>query len=131
MLILLAVLLASATRVHVLKIDFNRFVCRSTLATAVSLLIGGELHIIPGHPIIPYATAAPAIKPTPSRGFQTSSGLIYFDLDDTKYEGPTPRFGQLVAFNYAMYYRGSESSGRSGESPLQFIDSNFPSAGTV
>jgi FKBP-type peptidyl-prolyl cis-trans isomerase len=63
------------------------------------------------------AEAAPA---TPSRGFQTKSGLKYFDFAEGSI-GKSPRYGQLVSFLYTGYYRATP------DSPLQVFDSVFSS----
>ena len=59
---------------------------------------------------------ADSIVPTPSRGFQTKSGLKYFDLVLSD-KGPTPRYGQFVSFKYTIYYKPKTSD------RLQVIDS--------
>jgi len=51
------------------------------------------------------------------RGFQTKSGLKYFDIVDGTI-GESPRYGDLVSFFYTCYYKPS------AESSLDFIDSN-------
>lgn len=56
----------------------------------------------------------------PARGFQTKSGLKYFDLVEGTI-GKTPRYGQLVSFYYTTYYKATP------ESPLDFVDSSFVS----
>ena len=53
------------------------------------------------------------------RGFQTKSGLKYFELAEGK--GTSPRYGQLVAFHYTGYYRATP------ESPLDPFDTAFSS----
>ena len=50
------------------------------------------------------------------KGYQTKSGLKYYDFLDGK--GPSPRFGQLVSFNYICYFRPSSSD------PLDVVDSS-------
>lgn len=57
---------------------------------------------------------------TPSRGFQTKSGLKYFDFNEGII-GATPRYGQLVSFQYTGYYRAT------ADSPLEVFDSVFSS----
>lgn len=44
------------------------------------------------------------VPPTPSRGFQTKSGLRYFDLYINPKYTQTPKYGQLVTFHYTIYY---------------------------
>lgn len=63
------------------------------------------------------AEAAPA---TPGKGFQTKSGLKYFDFAEGNI-GKSPRYGQLVSFLYTGYYRATP------DSPLQVFDSVFSS----
>jgi hypothetical protein len=68
------------------------------------------------HP--PSASAVTSTSSTfnPTKGFQTKSGLVYFDEKVTDV-GKTPLFGQLVSFYYSMYYRPSQ------DSPLELLDS--------
>ena len=67
------------------------------------------------------AAVADGVAPvTPSRGFQTNSGLKYFDFAEGTI-GKTPRYGQLVSFQYTGYYRATP------ESPLEVFDSVFSS----
>ena len=56
----------------------------------------------------------------PARGFQTKSGLKFFDLVEGTV-GNTPRYGQLVSFFYTTYYKPTP------ESPLDFVDSSYVS----
>lgn len=56
--------------------------------------------------------------PTPNRGFQTKSGLKYFDFVEGK-EGISPKYGQLVSFHYTGYYRATP------ESRLDLFDATF------
>jgi hypothetical protein len=58
----------------------------------------------------------------PARGFQTKSGLKYFDLV-VGTEGRPPRFGELVSFRYATMYRPN------GETKLQLIDTSEDTVG--
>ena len=58
------------------------------------------------------------IPPFPSKGFQTKSGLRFFDFQEGTVGG-TPRYGQLVSFFYTGYYR----AGTTG--PLQVFDSSY------
>jgi hypothetical protein len=60
--------------------------------------------------------------PTPPRGFQSKTGLKYFDFKEGEY-GNSPRYGQLVTFHYAGYYRPSP------ESPLELFDSSYLNPG--
>ena len=55
------------------------------------------------------------------RGFQTKSGLKYFDLVEGTI-GESPRYGDLVSFYYTTYYKPSVS-----DSSLDFIDSSLVS----
>jgi FKBP-type peptidyl-prolyl cis-trans isomerase len=41
--------------------------------------------------------------PTGPKAYQTRSGLRY--IDTAEGSGVSPKFGQLIAFNYEMYYR--------------------------
>ena len=61
-----------------------------------------------------------SVPNTPSRGFQTKSGLKYFDFNEGVI-GATPRYGQLVSFQYTGYYRAT------ADSPLEVFDSVFSS----
>ena len=56
----------------------------------------------------------------PTRGLQSKSGLKYFDVREG--DGPTPRYGQLISFAYATYYKASP------ESKIEKLDDsgNFP-----
>ena len=56
----------------------------------------------------------------PTKGFQSKSGLKYFDVREG--DGPTPRYGQLISFAYATYYKASP------ESKIEKLDDsgNFP-----
>ena len=56
--------------------------------------------------------------PTPNKGFQTKSGLKYFDFVEGK-EGSSPKYGQLVSFHYTGYYRATP------ESRLDLFDATF------
>ena len=67
-----------------------------------------------------YAGTAVVVPDTPSRGFQTKSGLKYFDFQEGLI-GKTPRYGQLVSFQYTGYYRAGP------DSPLEVFDSVFSS----
>lgn len=55
----------------------------------------------------------------PMKGYQTSSGLIYFDIPGTMKSNISPKYGQLISLQYTTYYRDSISS------PLQVIDSTL------
>lgn len=57
------------------------------------------------------------IPPFPSRGYQTKSGLKYFDLKDG--DGSSPRYGQLVSFHYTGYFRPDSNS------KLEIFDSSL------
>ena len=52
------------------------------------------------------------------KGFQTKSGLKYFDLT-AGVNGINPKYGQLVSFQYTSYYRPA------GESRLEEFDSSY------
>ena len=68
-----------------------------------------------------YAASSISAGPAnPSRGFQTKSGLKYFDFVEGDI-GKSPRYGQLVSFQYTGYYRAS------ADSPLEVFDSVFSS----
>ena len=56
--------------------------------------------------------------PTPNKGFQTKTGLKYFDFVEGK-EGSSPKYGQLVSFHYTGYYRATP------ESRLDLFDATF------
>jgi len=56
----------------------------------------------------------------PSRGFQTKSGLKYFELKEGDID-VSPRYGQLVSFHYSGYYRPSP------DSKLDLFDSSYMS----
>jgi hypothetical protein len=53
-------------------------------------------------------------------GFQTRSGLRYFDTEIGT--GPSPNYGQLVSFHYIAYYRPSK------EANMEIFDSTYSSA---
>lgn len=65
--------------------------------------------------------AVEAVTPYIIKGFQTKSGLKYFDMIEGKAVLPSPRYGQLVSFYYTGYYRATPSS------PLEAFDSTFSS----
>lgn len=50
------------------------------------------------------------IPPFPRKGFQTKSGLKYFDFSEGNINTPTPRYGDLLTFHYTMYYQASQAS---------------------
>ena len=50
----------------------------------------------------------------PNKGFQTKSGLKYFDVREG--EGIPPRYGQIISFAYASYYRSGP------DSPIEKLD---------
>ena len=52
------------------------------------------------------------------KGFQTKSGLKYFDIIEG-INGTSPKYGQLVSFHYTSYYRPS------GNGELDTIDSSY------
>ena len=60
------------------------------------------------------------VSNAPARGFQTKSGLKYYDFNEGII-GATPRYGQLVSFQYTGYYRAT------ADSPLEVFDSVFSS----
>ena len=51
-----------------------------------------------------------------ARGFQTKSGLKYYDIKEG--DGALPRYGQLVAFTYTQFYKPKSSA------TLEKIDSS-------
>ena len=57
------------------------------------------------------------IPPFPSRGYQTKSGLKYFELNEG--DGASPRYGQLVSFHYTGYFRSDANS------KLEIFDSSL------
>ena len=59
--------------------------------------------------------------PTPNKGFQTKSGLKYFDFVEGT-TGKSPKYGQLVSFHYIGYYRATP------QSKLDVFDSVFSPA---
>ena len=53
----------------------------------------------------------PSVRQNPAdlqlkKGFQTKTGLKYFDIQEG--EGKSPRYGDLVTFQYFMYYKPPE-----------------------
>jgi FKBP-type peptidyl-prolyl cis-trans isomerase len=65
------------------------------------------------------ANAAEDISSTQTlKGFQTKSGLKYFDLVEGT--GAEPRYGQLVSFFYTLYYKAKDKE-------VEKIDSNVDS----
>ena len=54
----------------------------------------------------------------PTKGFQTKSGLKYFDVREGK--GDSPRYGQVVSFAFALYYKADP------DTPLELIDESGP-----
>jgi len=65
------------------------------------------------------STSNGRIPPFPARGFQTKSGLKYFDLVESSI-GNTPRYGEFISFLYTSYYRPSR------DAPMEIIDSTEP-----
>lgn len=63
-----------------------------------------------------YSSSSEA-PPFPTKGYQTQSGLRYFDLKEGTM-GHTPRYGQFVAFRYASFYRPSATG------KLELIDTS-------
>lgn len=106
-----------------------------SLLASLTLLAGPPLTAYPAQAIAETAPAstipAPAQAPastTPAetgnalpqqmvRGFQTKSGLKYFEMAEGT--GTSPRYGQLVAFHYTGYYRATPGS------PLDSFDTAF------
>ena len=70
--------------------------------------------VITSFPSISHAIEIP---PFPSRGFQTKSGLKYFDLSEG--DGASPRYGQLISFQYTGYFRPDPNS------KLEIFDSSL------
>ena len=105
--------------------DFSRssqVLRRLLLGGMASLLTATEIMSMPpvAHAELPQFLQfgrKPDIPETPSRGFQTKSGLKYFDLVKSEV-GNTPRYGQLVSFKYNIYYRPFDGDGK-----LRLIDS--------
>lgn len=50
-----------------------------------------------------------------AKGFQTKTGLKYFDIREGS--GPSPRYGDLVTFQYFMYYKPPDR-----DSTLELVD---------
>lgn len=48
-------------------------------------------------------TASPPA--TPNKGYQTKSGVKFFDFALGAEDTPSPRYGQLISFYYNGYYR--------------------------
>ena len=59
-----------------------------------------------------------AAQPPPGNGKQTRSGLQFIDFREGS--GPTPRFGQLVRFNYVTYLLKQD-----GNQALKVVDSTY------
>lgn len=53
------------------------------------------------------------------KGFQTKSGLKYYDLLQGT-SGMSPKYGQFVSFNYICYYRSFGADGK-----LEVVDSRY------
>lgn len=85
----------------------------AAVLSAYSLMAGVKM-------VAAYAVSDIAVPTTPSKGFQTKSGLKYFDFQEGLI-GKTPRYGQLVSFQYTGYYRAGP------DSPLEVFDSVFSS----
>ena len=56
---------------------------------------------------------------TPEKGFQTTSGLKYFDLSEGDI-GISPRYGQMVSFRYSGYYKQNGDNNK-----LELFDSSY------
>lgn len=90
-------------------------------AVAAGLSLGLSLPgCMPDGVLLALAADNPLTQQQPARGFQTKSGLKYFDLVEGTI-GKSPRYGQLVSFYYTTYYKATP------ESPLDFVDSSFVS----
>jgi FKBP-type peptidyl-prolyl cis-trans isomerase len=64
------------------------------------------------------AASTVTAPPTPNKGFQTKTGLKYFDFVEGT-AGKSPKYGQLVSFHYIGYYRETP------QSKLDVFDSTF------
>lgn len=61
---------------------------------------------------------SPRVPQTPASGFQTKSGLRYFDFRVGS--GNSPRYGELITFHYSLFYQPSDR-----DEPLELIDSTY------
>lgn len=85
-----------------------------TMTISLSLFLGTV--VLHAEPSIA-ATSSTEPLPTPNKGFQTKSGLKYFDFGEGL--GKSPRYGQLVSFHYTGYYRATP------DSSLEAFDTQF------
>lgn len=61
---------------------------------------------------------SPRAPQTPASGFQTKSGLRYFDFQVGS--GNSPRYGELITFHYSLFYQP-----RDLDESLELIDSTY------
>ena len=71
-----------------------------THAVSAALLLNPLLS-----PLVSNADNSDSPPVTPNKGFQTKSGVKYFDFALGAEDTPTPRYGQLISFYYNGYYR--------------------------
>ena len=66
---------------------------------------------------------AETVQTEQKKGYQTPDGLVYFDFIPSDPNLPTPKYGQLISFQYATYFLKDRNS------PLEKVDSSFSSLG--
>lgn len=59
-------------------------------------------------PLLATSVSAIEIPPFPAKGYQTKSGLKYFDFQEG--DGVSPRYGELVTFFYTGYFRADPTA---------------------
>jgi peptidylprolyl isomerase len=89
------------------------------LSNIKSLSLGLSINIISNN--IKHVNAYDDIfkpLPTPDKGFQTKSGLKYFDFKEGNIN-VSPRYGQIISFHYTGYYQPSP------DKPYELFDSSY------
>ncbi len=72
---------------------------RKFVASAMSALL------LLNNPMVSAADDVASPPATPSKGYQTKSGVKFFDFALGAEDTPSPRYGQLISFYYNGYYR--------------------------
>jgi len=112
--------LLALTLVLLLKASASAAVPRSVRESIIRAGVRASLTTVAGAALVAErARAADDAAASPLRGFQTKSGLKYFDMLEGS--GESPRYGDLVSFHYTSYYKPAP------ESTLDFIDSSYVS----
>ena len=118
-LLLLIIVLVSSNKIPIRNVDS---IMNNMLPSIRSLSLGLGLSIISNslNTIKPVNAYDDIFKPlpTPDKGFQTKSGLKYFDFKDGNVN-VSPRYGQVISFHYTGYYQPSP------DKPYELFDSSY------